>query len=165
MSYSVGDHVVVPGCGVGLLEAREQMDMEGVGKLDAYRVNLGDKAGTTWIPVMMATPDRLRPVMSPESVPATWEVLDAQVAPEKRATWNRRQRRYNELISSGAPADLAALVGELASVQATKPLSFGELRILEKARKLLVEEIAIALGEEVEAIEARLDARLGVEAA
>ena len=160
MEYCVGDKVVVPGCGVGLLEAREEMQMEGVGRLDVYRVNLGESAGTTWIPVAAATTDRIRPVMSSDAVPATWEVMSAQEAPEKRATWNRRQRRYNELISSGAPQDLAALAGELAAVQAVKTLSFGEVRLLEKARKLLVDEIAVALGQVAEEVDARFEARV-----
>ncbi len=115
---------------------------------------------TTWIPVAMATSERLRPVMSSDAVPATWEVLTNQEAPEKRAPWNRRQRRYNELISSGAPRDLAALAGELGAVQANKPLSFGELRILEKARRLLVDEIAVALGLAQEVIDERFETKM-----
>jgi len=165
LKYNIGDSVVVPGCGVGLIEAREQIQMEGVGSLEAFRVNLGAQTGTTWIPVAMATPNRLRPVMSKDAIPATWEVMLAQEAPEKRATWNRRQRRYNEQISSPAPADLAALIGELAAVQVNKPLSFGEQRILEKARKLLADEIAAVLGQATEVIDERIEAKLTLFAA
>jgi len=134
--------------------------MDGVGSLEVLRVNLGGKDGITWIPVTMATPDRVRHVMNPDAVPGTWEVLVAQEAPEKRANWNRRQRRYNELIASGAPTDLAELAGELAAVQASKVLSFGERRLLEKARRLLVEEIAAALDQDIEVVDEHFAKRL-----
>jgi len=165
LKYNIGDSVVVPGCGVGLIEAREQIQMEGVGSLDVYRVNLGGKAGTTWIPVAMATPDRLRPVMSKDAISATWDVMLAQEAPEKRAHWNQRKRRYTEQISSSAPADLAALIGELAAVQVNKTLSFGEQQILEKARKLLADEIAAVLGQDTEAVDERMEVKLAAFAA
>ncbi len=161
MEFQVGEKVVLPGCGVGILSAREAMEIEGIGRMEAYRVELGgDDAGTTWIPVPMATPDRLRPVMSPEAVPAAWRTLARQEAPDDLTRWTQRKRRYTALLASGTPEDLAALAGELGAVDAVRPLPDGVRQFLEKARRLLVDEIAAALGEPEETIEARFERAL-----
>ena len=157
LEFQVGETVILPGCGVGILSGREAMELEGIGRIDAYRVELGGDAGTTWIPVMMTTPDRMRPVMAPEAVAAAWETLNRQEAPDERASWPLRKRRYKALLTSGTPTDLASLAGELAAVRAIKALPDGEQTILEKARRLLVDEIAAATGVATEAIDARFD--------
>jgi CarD family transcriptional regulator len=160
LKFKVGDAVVVPGCGVGILSAIEQMAVGGLPPLDVYRIELNGEEGTTWIPVNAANPDRLRPVMDSERVEPTWEALTSQEVPDKLPNWNRRQRRYNEHLLSGDPGDLALVAGELSLVQARKPLSYGERRLYDKARRLLVEEIAAVTRQGVEAVEARFDATL-----
>ena len=96
----------------------------------------------------MVTPDEL--------VEQTWEVIRSQEAPDARATWNRRQRRYSEMLMSNSPRALAELLGELAAVRSEKPLSFTEKRMFRQVWDLLVGEISASTGDSREVVEERL---------
>ncbi|MCB9743712.1 MAG: hypothetical protein H6740_14020 [Alphaproteobacteria bacterium] len=152
---------MIPGCGVGRIDAVESMDVGG-DAVQLYRITLEKDQARMWIPTHRAEAEGLRPVMSADRVKQTWEVISSREAPEKRANWNRRQRRYNEMLMSNKPLEMAEVLGELAAVRETKSLSFGERRIFERVRELLVGEIAAARGESREEIEARMESTLAV---
>lgn len=161
MTFSVSDLVVIPGCGVGHVDAVETMDVGG-DPVKLYRITLEKDQARMWVPVHRAAAEGLRPVMSEDRVEETWDVLKAREAPEKRANWNRRQRRYNEKLMSNQPLEMAEVLGELAAVRETKSLSFGERRIFERVRELLVGEIAAARGVSRDKVEARMEDLLAV---
>ena len=94
-----------------------------------------------------------------------WEALESQEAPDVRANWNRRRIRYTEMLSSNEPLQLAALVGELAAVQAQKrdknqALSFGERQLLDQAQGLLVAEVAACTSRAPDEVQRELEQRL-----
>jgi RNA polymerase-interacting CarD/CdnL/TRCF family regulator len=159
MQVRVGDSVVVPGCGVGMVEAVESMDLAGTGAPEQlYKITFEDgDQRKMWVPVDRVAEQNLRPVMSAELVEQTWEVIKAQEAPDARATWNRRQRRYSEMLMSNSPRALAELLGELAAVRSEKPLSFTEKRMFRQVWDLLVGEIAASTGDSREKVEARME--------
>jgi len=155
VTYDVDELVVVPGCGVGRVDAIEQMEI-GEERVELYRIDLGDSNGRMWVPTNLVAAQGVRKVMSAKSAEEAWAVITAMEAPEARQNWNRRQRRYNEKLMGNEPMELAELLGELAAVRSTKELSFGERKIFERVRELLVAEIAAASGEERGAIEQRM---------
>ncbi len=155
MEYGVEDLVVVPGCGVGRVEAVEQMDVDGE-EVELYRIDLGGASGRMWVPTHLVSAQGVRPVMSSDHAAKAWEVIEAQSAPEQRQNWNRRQRRYNEKLMSNEPIEMAELLGELAAVRNKKELSFGERKIFERVRELLVAEIAAATEEPRAKVEQRM---------
>jgi len=159
VNIEVGERVVVPGFGVGVVEAVEKMEVETT-PVELYRIGFGEDGGHMWIPLDRMGAEGVRGVMSEERVASTWETIESTVAPEERANWNRRQRRYNEALMSNQPKELAALIGELGAVQARKPLSFGERKIFDKARSLLVAEIVAATGQEASVVETRMEQAL-----
>lgn len=163
MNYSVGDSVVLPGCGVGTVQAIQTMEMDGT-DVEMYRIDLGEDAGKMWVPLHRAVVSGMRPVMTVEQAERTWQIIKAQEAPEKRANWNRRQRRYNEQLMSNEPEAMAELLGELAAVRSEKPLSFGERRLYERVKGLLTDEIAAALEQPVETVTKRMDEVVGASA-
>lgn len=167
MLFQVGENVVVCGCGVGVVEA-VQIRKVGGENVELYHIEFDDVRGSVWVPTDRVE-GRLRAVMSKERVGKTWQVIARQEAPERGVNWNRRQRAYNEKLLSNKPMELAELFGELAAVEArartnNKTLSFGERGMLDKVRRLLAEEIAAALGEPTEAVEARMDTHLSAAA-
>ncbi|MBX2802618.1 MAG: hypothetical protein KTR31_33370 [Myxococcales bacterium] len=159
MEFNVEDRVVVPGCGVGRVEAVERMAVEGE-EVELYRIDLGETHGRMWVPTNRVTEQGVRPVMSSDRANQAWKVLQEQEAPDERQNWNRRQRRYNEKLMSNEPIEMAELLGELAAVRNRKELSFGERKIFERVRELLVSELAAALGESRPAVEERMTATL-----
>jgi len=62
------------------------------------------------------------------------------------ATWNRRYREYMEKIKTGSIYELAEVLRDLCLLKVDKDLSFGERKMLDTARNLLVREISIAQG-------------------
>lgn len=145
MSFHEGDLVVVPGCGVGEIDAVEMMDV-GEGSVELFRIHLGGDDARIWVPVHRMAEERIRPILDASQVDDIWTVIESQEAPEKRANWNRRKRRYDATLVENDPRALAAVLGELAAVQVGKSLSFHERRLFERLREMIIDEIAAARG-------------------
>ena len=60
--------------------------------------------------------------------------------------WNRRQRAYAEMLKSGSPTEVARVLRDLYRVKFLneKELSYGERRLMDQARGLLLKELALA---------------------
>jgi len=164
LELSIGDTVVVPALGVGIVDANETVDV-GEHSVKAYRIHLGEDAGNVWIPEGQMGVHGLREPVAEEHLERVWDSMTSQKAPKKRANWNRRRKRYDEMLASGEPRKVAALVGELAAVRNQKrtkkqTLSFGERLLLEKAQKLLAQEVAATRDCPVEVVRAEMDAML-----
>ena len=78
--------------------------------------------------------------------------------PRDTQTWNRRYREYMEKIKTGSVFEIAEVLRDLCVLRVTKELSFGERKMLETARGLLVKELAIAKGVGEDKISQEIDA-------
>jgi CarD family transcriptional regulator len=72
-------------------------------------------------------------------------------------TWNRRQREYMDKIKTGSAFEIAEVLRDLYLLRRNKDLSFGERRMMDTARGLLVREIAIARRKPEGEIEAEIE--------
>ena len=72
-------------------------------------------------------------------------------------TWNRRFREYTEKIKTGSVYEVAEVYRDLLTLKIEKELSFGERKMLDTARNLLVKEISLAKRVKEEQIEKDLD--------
>jgi len=109
-----------------------------------YRILVEATEMRLWIPVHRAAVDGLRAPFAQDDIERLLSIIQDTEAPEKRATWNRRQRRYQELLMSNDPIQLAELLGELASVRQRKALSFGERKMFDRAWDLMQVELRSA---------------------
>ncbi|HKI50939.1 MAG TPA: CarD family transcriptional regulator, partial [Geothermobacteraceae bacterium] len=64
---------------------------------------------------------------------------------------------YNDKIKSGDLLEVAEVLRELYQIKEDKELSYGEKKVLELARKLLVTEIAMAEGKAEDKIAERVE--------
>lgn len=158
LKFEKGDCVVAPGCGVGHVEAIEVMEMDKK-EVPMYRIRVEDNDVVMWIPHVAAGEQGLRTPMKATKIDSVLEDVRKTTAPLKRATWNRRQRRYREQIMSNDPSEIGKLLGELSSARQRKPLSFGERLMFERARKLLEHELLVA-AKVPSTVSARLDEAL-----
>lgn len=155
----VGDKLVVPACDVGEVMAIETLPIAG-DERTFYRIEFPE-GGQSWVPLGTLPEKRIRKVMSRENALEALVVMAAQEAPEKRANWNQRKRRYQEMVMDNSPKLLATLLGELAAVRRTKgTLSFSENKVFEQVRGMLKREMSLALGLSVDAVETRLECAL-----
>ena len=74
-----------------------------------------------------------------------------------KQTWNRRFRGFMDKIKTGSVYDVAEVMRDLSRLKAEKALSFGERRMLETARALIVKEIAISRAKSETKVEAEID--------
>jgi CarD family transcriptional regulator len=58
--------------------------------------------------------------------------------------WSRRFRVYTEMIKSGSPVEVAKVLRDMNRLKFDKDLSFGERRLLDQAKSLLMKELALA---------------------
>ena len=68
-------------------------------------------------------------------------------------TWNRRYREYMEKIKTGSVFEIAEVLRDRYRLRAEKELSFGERKMLDTARSLLLKELSLAKNCDEEQIE------------
>jgi CarD family transcriptional regulator len=98
----------------------------------------------------------LRRIMDSKSVRSIYKILqnsDVGIDPQP---WNRRYRQYMDKLKSGSPFEIAEVLRNLLRLKGEKVLSFGERKMLDTARTLLVKEISIAKSVTEEVVEADL---------
>ena len=74
-----------------------------------------------------------------------------------RQTWNRRYRGFMEKIKSGSLFEVAEVFRDLYRLKGLKPLSFGERRMLDTARGLIVQELSVARSSDERNVEQELE--------
>jgi CarD family transcriptional regulator len=99
---------------------------------------------TIMIPTENVTTVGLRPIISKDMVSKVYRILRTKKVEVDQQTWNRRYRDYTERIKTGSVIEIAKVLRDLFVLKADKELSFGERKMLDTARNLLVKELAIA---------------------
>ncbi|MBX6350458.1 MAG: CarD family transcriptional regulator [Clostridia bacterium] len=143
MEFRVGDRVVYPMHGAGVIEAIEEREI--LGRSNRYyvmRLPVGDMQ--VLIPVDGVEEVGLRQVMPREAWDEVREILSNDAEPEPASNWNRRYRANAEKLKTGDVREVAEVVRTLVMRDREKGLSTGERKMLESARQILVSEIALA---------------------
>src|SRR3954467_12812948 len=108
------------------------------------------------IPINKVGSVGLREIISEEDVKQVYSILREKDISVDSTTWNRRYREYMEKIKTGSVFEIAEVLRDLCVLRVTKDLSFGERRMLDTARSLLIKEIALAKGVNEDDIETDL---------
>ena len=143
MEFKVGEKAVYPAHGVGVIKGIETQDFDGF-RQTFYVLKILDNGMTIRVPVQNAGAIGMRKVISREHVDKIYEVLRDRDVPTDNQTWNRRYREYMNKIQTGDPVEVAKVLRDLALLKGDKNLSFGERKMFDQARSLLVQEIACA---------------------
>jgi CarD family transcriptional regulator len=147
--FSVGNKVVYPCQGPCIIDAVFVRAVDGRPKSFYHLTALCDSGGELFVPVEKAQAIGIRPLLVRSDIP---KLLDQLTKTAKIAKdWKQRADDNSKLFTSGSAFDLAEIVGSLTELRETKELSIRENRILDRARKLLVCEIAEVM-EETESV-------------
>jgi CarD family transcriptional regulator len=141
--FNVGDLAVYPAHGVGLIEGIEKKSIFGIEHI-FYVIRILDNDMKIMIPRKNAEQVGLRQVISGNEVEQVYAILEEKDIEFTPQTWNRRYREYMDKIKTGSIFDLAAVLRDLYILQMDKPLSFGEKKMLDTAKNLLVKELSVA---------------------
>jgi CarD family transcriptional regulator len=96
------------------------------------------------IPVRATAQVGLRRIMSQKEADKVLGVLQAPEVAVDVQPWNRRFRAYTEMLKSGSPYEIAKVLRDMSRLKFDKDLSFGERRLLDQAKGLLIKELALA---------------------
>lgn len=156
--FIVGDRVVYPMHGAGIVESIEEKEI--LGELRKYyvmRIPTGEMK--VLIPLDNVEESGLRGVISEEQIQEVLTVLQSRDI-EMSSNWNRRYRANMEKIKTGDILEVAEVVRNLSLRDREKSLSTGERKMLENARQILISELVLAKGIEEQQMETWLEGAL-----
>ena len=140
--FKIGDKVVYPMHGAGVIEAIEEKEVLGEKrKYYILRLPVGDMK--VMIPINNGEGVGLREVIDSEGVKKVFCILRQQSS-AMSPNWNRRYRANLEKIKSGNVYEVAEVVRNLMKRDREKGLSSGERKMLENARQILISELVLA---------------------
>ena len=154
--FKIGDLAVYPAHGVGIIERIESQEISGSSQ-DFYVMRILDNDMIIMIPTQNVDSVGLRRIIGKKEVPKLYSILEKRDVVIDNQTWNRRYREYTDKIKTGSVYEVAEVYRDLLILKIEKELSFGERKMLDTARNLLVKEIALAKKVEEEQIEKDLD--------
>jgi CarD family transcriptional regulator len=140
--FQVGDRVVYPMHGAGVIEAIEEQEVLGR-RARYYVMRLPVSEMKVMVPCEQTLTTGLRQVISEQALQNMLEVLKARKTLLSK-NWNHRYRANMEKIKSGNILELADVVRSLSHRDREKGLSTGERRMLDNARQILLSEIILA---------------------
>ena len=141
--YNIGDMAVYPAHGVGVIEKIEPQEISGC-RQDFYVMRILDNDMIIMIPTNNVNNVGLREIIAQEEVPKLYSILKERNIAVDNQTWNRRYREYMEKIKTGSVFEVAEVYRDLLMLKVEKDLSFGERKMLDTAKNLLIKEISIA---------------------
>jgi len=153
--FKTGDMAVYPTHGVGIIESIEHKEISG-DKKTFYVLRVLGNGMTIMIPTENADSVGLRQVISQKQVPKVYKILKKKNIEIDAQTWNRRYREYIEKIKTGSIFEVAGVLRDLFLLRVDKDLSFGERRMLDTARNLLIKELSIVKKSPEKSIEKEL---------
>ena len=135
-----------------------QSGQTGGNKTAVYILKVLETGLKIMVPTSNADSVGLRDLITAKQVKEVYSILKSRDIPRDTQTWNRRYREYMEKIKTGSVFEIAEVLRDLCVLRLTKELSFGERKMLDTARSLLVKELAIAKGVEESKISSEIDA-------
>ncbi|NQS76762.1 MAG: CarD family transcriptional regulator [Peptococcaceae bacterium] len=153
--FKIGDKVVYPMHGAGIIESIEEKEVLGERrKYYILQLPVGDMK--VMIPINNGEGVGLREVVDWKGVEKVLHIMRQQ-STAMSPNWNRRYRANLEKIKSGNIYEVTEVVRNLMKRDREKGLSSGERKMLENARQILISELVLATELEEEKAQSLLD--------
>ncbi len=158
MDFKVGDKVVYPNHGVGVIE---QVTNQSIGDSVSsfYRLRILSTDSTVMVPVGNTSAVGLRKVLTRRQITKVFGVLrNGEVATYD--DWKGRYQANSDKMRTGDILAVAEVLKSLSVLSEVKPLSYRERKMLDRARFLLISELAEASNKDHANIESQIDTAL-----
>jgi len=140
--FKCGDMAVYPAHGVGKIESIEKKEIGGTNQ-SFYVMKIIESGMVVMIPTT-AKETGLRNIIPPKDVKKVYAILKEKNVEISPQPWNQRYRDYMQKIKTGSVYEIASVLRDLNVLSSDKSLSFGEKKMMDTAKSLLVKEIALA---------------------
>lgn len=141
--FIAGDMAVYPAHGVGVIESIETQTVAGMDH-SFYVMKIIENDMKIMIPTRNSDNVGLRAIIDQDEVESVMVILRERDIEISAQTWNRRYRDYMEKIKTGSIFEVAVVLRDLFLLSVDKDLSYGERKMMDTAKNLLVKEISLA---------------------
>ena len=155
--YNVGDKVVYPMHGAGVIDSIEEKEI--LGEKQSYYILKMPGEVKVMVPTAKAEQQGIRNVIDKTEAEKVINVLE-QDETEMEKNWNKRYRDNMDKMKSGNIYEIADVVRNLSFKQKEKGLSTGEKKMLHNAKQILVSELVLAEHATQDEVEALVDNKI-----
>lgn len=149
--FGIGDKILYPVQGAGVISEVEQCEVLGVLK-DYYNLLMPIGNITIRIPVGVLNQLGIRAIISKEEIPAVLAYFSDRNF-EENYNWNKRYRENVEKLKTGSIYDAVDVYKVLAKREQEKGLSTGERKMFANTRQILFSELMLAGDFDLETVE------------
>ncbi|MGH9342056.1 MAG: CarD family transcriptional regulator [Acidobacteriota bacterium] len=151
MSFKLGDKVIYPNQGVGVIQDVCQRIIAGRQE-EFYMLRILSNNSTVMVPISNADLVGLRKICSEKQLSRLFEILENQ-SNEPDPDWKNRYKENVEKMKTGSIFEVAEVFKNLFFLNSQKSLSFREKKMFDRARHLVISEIATVQKLPVDAVE------------
>ena len=157
MAFEIGDKVIYPNHGLGIVERIETKTIMGT-TCGFYQLRMANET-TVFVPVDNVDGVGLRRAITDEETERLFFLLgDGKI--ENHQNWKGRFKDNSDRMRTGSIYDVVEVLKSLSHLAKSKSLSFREKRMLDRAKFLVVSEISEVMGLKVPVIDERVDQAL-----
>ena len=158
MTFEIGDKVIYPNHGLGIVERIEEKTILGT-TCGFYHLRIIANETTVLVPVSNVDGVGLRRAISDEDVERLFGLLgDGKI--DNHQNWKGRFKDNSDKMRSGSIYEVADVLKSLTFLAKSKSLSFREKRMLDRAKFLIISEVSEVMRETAAAIEGKVDSAL-----
>ncbi len=158
MSFQIGDKVIYPNHGLGVVEKVEEKTILGT-TTGFFHLRIISNETTVLVPVANVDNVGLRRAITDEEVERLFNLLgDGKI--DNHQNWKGRFKDNSDKMRTGSIYDMADVLKSLTFLSKSKSLSFREKRMLDRAKSLIVSEISEVMCMSAAAIEDRVNQAL-----
>ncbi|MBN1939824.1 MAG: hypothetical protein JW843_09575 [Candidatus Aminicenantes bacterium] len=156
--FKVGDRVIYPNQGLGLVVDVQEQAYNGE-NFTVYHLRLVSSNTLVMVPLSSFEEIGIRKLIGNGAVKEIFDYLkNGEV--EVTMNWKGRYKEHTGLMKSGTVLNMVAVLKSLYYLSLLKPLSFREKKMMEKAKELVVSEIAMASSMSTAQIERKITSTL-----
>ena len=158
MTFQIGDKVIYPNHGLGIVERIEDKTILGT-TCGFFHLRIVANDTTVLVPVSNVDGVGLRRAITDEEVERLFGLLgDGKI--DNHQNWKGRFKDNSDKMRSGSIYEVADVLKSLTFLAKSKSLSFREKRMLDRAKFLIISEVSEVMRETAAEIETRVDSAL-----
>ena len=158
MTFEVGDKVIYPNHGLGIVERIEEKTILGT-TCGFYHLRIVANDTTVLVPLSNVDGVGLRRAIGDDEVERLFTLLgDGKI--DNHQNWKGRFKDNSDKMRSGSIYEVADVLKSLTFLAKSKSLSFREKRMLDRAKFLVISEVSEVMRETAASIEGRVDRAL-----
>jgi CarD family transcriptional regulator len=158
VTFEVGDKVIYPNHGLGIVERIEEKTILGT-TCGFYHLRIVANETIVLVPVANVDGVGLRKAIGDEEVERLFQLLsDGKI--DNHQNWKGRFKDNSDKMRTGSIYDMCDVLKSLTFLSKSKSLSFREKRMLDRAKALIVSEISEVMREKALDVESKVDTAL-----